>query len=85
MRQWVSLNWGRGGSGRDQVSHHAGRRKPIPGGSGSAPASHALVMGYLIATLLRHRANSNLVRVQIASRWWRNHPGLMQELNRVRF
>jgi len=44
--------------GRDQVLHHGARREPIPGGSGSAPASHVPVMQYLITPLFEYRATS---------------------------
>jgi len=46
-------------SGCDQLLLHGARRESIPGGSGSAPASHVPVKQYLIPTLLEHLANSN--------------------------
>ena len=50
--------------GRDQVVHHGARREPIPGGSGSAPASHVPVMHYLITPLFEYRAVSNSVALK---------------------
>ena len=46
-------------SGCDQVLLHGARRESIPGGSGSAPASHVPEKQYLIPTLVEHRAKSN--------------------------
>ena len=46
-------------SGCEQILHAGARREPIPGGSGSAPASHVPVMQYLLATLISHRAVFN--------------------------